>query len=236
VTVHDQVRSIGLRQGRRADRQQSAALVARATMTARVGRGQRDARGEIRMEPAERAYRERMAQHPTQAAIGRILAIAQSVTVVQQHLPRSDVAAPLRERVGRPGVALELVAAPAIVIAADPQHFYTGVVEVGQRRQHAEAAARHDVPPRKPEVEHVAHDHERSRVTRKPAQERQQCGLRLGRSDAQVGVADHVTWRFGHAVSLTHARAPDKRPGRPLHEGAWSRDAYIAAYAAASAR
>jgi len=112
------------------------------------------------MQPTERTYCEWTSQHPPESAIRRVLGFTQPVTVLQQRPPWADVVEPRIERVPGTRFCLERIAAPAIVVPADPEDFYARIVQIRDCCQHAKSGARHHMSPRKPKVEQIAHDHE----------------------------------------------------------------------------
>ena len=126
------------------------------------------------MQQAKGPDRQGMAQHATESAIRGVLNLAEPVPVDEFGLPGPNRSGPGAEGILSARFGHKRLAAPAIMIPADPQHGDTRVVEVGQRRQHAKPGARHGMAPSEPEIEKVAHDHQRTGARRHVAQQPQQ--------------------------------------------------------------
>jgi len=118
------------------------------------------------MQHAEGANRQGMAQYTPEPAIRRVLHVAKPVAMHQLGLPRPDRAGPRAQGILRARFGHQCLSAPAIMIPTDPKNRNSGVVKVSERGQHPKPCARHGVSPRKPEIEKVAHDHQRTGARR----------------------------------------------------------------------
>lgn len=165
------------------------------------------------MKPTEGANGDRVAKNPAQSAVRRILNWPEPVAVLEQRPPRSDFAMPRLEGISGAGLGFKEFTAPTVVVAANPEHLDPGVVEIGDGRDHTETGLRHDMSPGEPEVEEIAHDHERPRASGKMAQKGQQRPLNVFWGDAEVGIADEVTGSQEHGGSLTSAPTGHKPCG-----------------------
>ncbi len=156
---------------RRRRRAMAASRSPRPPSRARVRRlacelSRREPRGEVRVQPAKRADRQRVAQHAPEQAIALVFARAEPVAVLDARAPTADAPGPRSEAIVDAGVFAQDVAAPAVVVAGDHRHGHAGVDDVGERRERTKAAARDHRPPLEPELEQVAVDDERRRVRR----------------------------------------------------------------------
>lgn len=152
-----------------------------------------------------------MTKHAAQPAVRRIFNLPQAVPVFEHRRPRADLTNPTFERVPRTRVARELFAAPAIVIAPNPQHVDTALVQVRKCGQHTISRARHHMLPGKPEIEQITHDHQRAGPVWQPAEQGEQFALGVDRRNAQMGIAKNIARRREHAGSLTPTLDADKR-------------------------
>jgi hypothetical protein len=124
------------------------------------------------MHHPERPDREWMAHDGTYQPVAAIFLVSQAVAVLESHLPAGDRALPWTLDVGDANVVAKYFSTPGIVIAGDPEYFDAGVLELSERSKRAKAPSRDHRLPLEPEVEQVAIDNERSRLTRKPTQKR----------------------------------------------------------------
>jgi acyl-CoA thioester hydrolase len=172
------------------------------------------------MQHAEGANRQRMAQHATEPPVRRVFDLAKPVAVDKLGPPCPDRAGPRVQGVLSACFGHEGIAAPAIVIPADPKHRDPGVVQVRERRKDPKARARHGMAPAEPEIEQVTHDHQRASARGHIAQQPQQGTLCLLRGDAEVRVADDQCRNGKHTRSLTVSERGHKHTAPPL--GAWA--------------
>ena len=103
-------------------------------------------------------------------------------------------------------VLAQHLAAPAVVVARDPQHLDAAVAQIRERGDGAKATPRDHRPPLEPEVEQVAVDDERRRAAGERAQKAQARALDLGRRRAEVQIGDDVAGGGQHALSLADRR------------------------------
>src|SRR6185503_17900978 len=184
---------------------QATAFIARRVRAtgARAVAGERGR--DVRVQPAKGANRESVPEHVLDGAVAAILARAQTVAVLEARSPASQFALPWPEPVVDARVALEHVAAPAVVVAGDHQDRDAIVREIRERPEHAKAAARYDGLPLEPELEQVAVDHDGARAPAQRLQKSAQRALDLGRCIAEMRVGDDVARRGKHAHSLSRA-------------------------------
>jgi len=76
---------------------------------------------------------ERRAHDGTDHAISTIFHIAEPVAVLEPHHPRPNGTLPVTHVVRRPHIVAQYLAAPAVVVAGDPEDLHTGVACVSQR-------------------------------------------------------------------------------------------------------
>jgi acyl-CoA thioester hydrolase len=212
MAVHDQTRATGSREGPVRNGLQSRSSIARASLAAGMGTRERDPGAEIRVQPGEGPDGPWVAQHGAQLAIPRILGLAKPVSMGKERRPAADLSLPWVQRVAGTCFRLQDLAAPAIVIPTDPEHRHPGLVQIGQRGQHAETRTGHHVPPGEPEVEQVAHDDQRPCLRRQVPEQAKQRLLRFRGGDTKVHVADHKTGGGKHVGSLTPRGVPHKPP------------------------
>ena len=167
------------------------------------------------MQPTEGPDRQRMTQHRSQPTIGCVFPGPQAVTMSQQRGPVTNAIAPWIERVYHAGLDHQLVPAPAVVVAAYPQHLDAGISQVRDRREHAKATARHGVTPGEPKIKQVAHDDQRAGSGRHGSQKGEQRTFSVGRGHPEMGVTDHVTRRGKHGRILTWRACHDKLGDAP---------------------
>src|SRR5215208_1358112 len=118
MAVDEQLQRAVSRQRASGHLAQSAPEVTRLVRSARVRAAHGEPRGEVRMQCAERADREPIAQYPAQCAVAAIFLGAQSVTMLDARLPSAQTAGPGPELEFDARVAQDL-AAPAVVIAGE---------------------------------------------------------------------------------------------------------------------
>ena len=159
------------------------------------------------MDLSKRADRPPMPQDPAQQSVAPVLLVAQSVAVIEARPPTGHLAGPGADVVRHSHVPGQYVAAPAVMIARDPEDRNPGVREARQRGQHLEPRTRNDGAPLKPEVEEVAVDDDGSGGAAQMIQVSQERPFDLGRCDAQVYVGENEAWRRQHADSLSCHRA-----------------------------
>jgi acyl-CoA thioester hydrolase len=169
------------------------------------------------MKQTEGANGQRMTEYAPQPTIGRVLDRPEPVSVGQESVPATDRPTPRVEGVLRARLSHERLTAPAIVIAANPQDRNTRIVQIREGGKHAESGARHGITPRKPEIEQIAHDHERAIPSGNVAKQPQQGAFSVLGCDAKVGVADDLTRGGEHTGSLTFRTHRHKPPA----DGAW---------------
>jgi acyl-CoA thioester hydrolase len=97
------------------------------------------------------------------------------------------------------------------VIPPDPDDRHIASRQSLERRQNTKRVARNDRPPLEPEIEEVAVDHERTRMTVERLEEYQKVVLCLVRHHAEVMIRYDVAWSSkirmnGHAESLSRHR------------------------------
>ena len=131
---------------------ETAAFIAVASMSAGIRRRQRDAGGQIRVEHAERTDCQRVTQHGSETPVRSILACSKTVTMLQQRKPTTDMVAPRPQRVGDSRFLHERAAAPAIMVAANPDDLDPGFTNVRERCEHAKPTPWHGAIPGKPKV------------------------------------------------------------------------------------
>ena len=211
VPEHDEVPVLGRCFHSRCGIAQSATAVAGGIAPARVRAAVRERSGQIRVNPAKRPNRERIAEHVPQSAIALVLGRAQSVAVFDVRAPTTDFALPWAEDVIHADVSAKDLTTPAIVVAGDHEHRNAGVDDVGECGKRPEAAPWDDGLPLEPEFEQIAIDDQRFSGSRNVPKERHDGTLDVGRSEPKVRVGDDVAGRVQHARILPAASALYKR-------------------------
>lgn len=169
------------------------------------------------MQQTEGANGQRMTEDASQPTIRRVFNCPEPVSVGEHSVPATNRPAPRLEGVLRARLSHERLAAPAIVIATYPQHRYAGIVQIREGGKHAESGARHRITPRKPEIEQIAHDHERAISSGNVAKQPKEGAFSVLRCNAKVRVADDLTRGGKHRGSLTLKTHRHKPPA----DGAW---------------
>ena len=152
----------------------------------------------VGMNEAKGFYRQPIAHDGPNHTVATVFAIAQPVAVLDSHLPSGDRSFPRPDDVVHPDVFAEDLSSPAIVISRDPQDLDSGVSELGERGESAEASAWDHRFPLEPEIEEIAVDHQRCGLPGEPAQERHERALDLRARDSQMRVGDDVARRVQH--------------------------------------
>ena len=134
--------------------------------------------------------------------VAAILTGPEPVAVLYSCSPAGYLARPVADAVFRADVLTQNLAAPAIVVSGDPENRHPGVVQLRERGERPEAPAGNHGLPLEPEIEEVAVDDERRRPAFETAEKTHERPLRLGRSDTQVRIGNHVTRGGQHATSL----------------------------------
>ena len=137
------------------DATQTLAAVARAHVAAGVRAAQGDPGPDVGMDPAIRADGPRVPEHGPQSAIRRVLLVAESVAVLDQHVPAADLPSPRPEPVVEAEILAQDRAAPAVVVPGDPEDRQAAIAQPREFAEHPHAGARHHLPPLEPEVEEV---------------------------------------------------------------------------------
>src|SRR5688572_17418472 len=162
------------------------------------------------MQQAKRPDGHAIPEHLAQHAVATILLPPQSVPVLDSGAPAAEVARPRSDVVIDADIISQDLASPAIVVARDHQDRDATLPEIRQSGEHAEGAARHDVPPFEPELEEIAVDDQRSRPTREMPQELHQRALDVTGGETEVRVGHHISWGGEHAHILAAPCVPDK--------------------------
>ena len=160
------------------------------------------------MNPAKHPDRERVAQHGAEPPVRSVLLVPEPVAVLDQRLPSAERCRARPDVIRHADVAREELAAPAVVVSGDPEHFDAGLAQRRERREHAKADPRHHVAPLEPEIEHVAVQHDRLRLGPGPLQQRQQRALGLCRSGAEVHIRQDDAGGVGHSREPISRRDP----------------------------
>ncbi|MEA2705376.1 MAG: hypothetical protein QOH22_164, partial [Gemmatimonadaceae bacterium] len=176
-------------------------FVSRSVGSARVGAALRETAGPIGMHQPERLDCERMAHDRTDQSVAAILLVSKAVTVLQSYLPAGDRALPRAIHIRDADIFAKYFSAPGIVIASDPENLDAGVLELSERSEGAKAPSRDHRLPLEPEVEQVAVDHERSRLTCKPPQEGDKRALGLRARNSKMSVRHDVARAVEHGTS-----------------------------------
>ncbi len=119
--------------------------------------------------------------------------------------PRPDRVPPRAKSIVDSNIALENVAAPAVVIASDHQDLHAGIHEISQRRQCPESAARDDGSPFEPEFEQIAVYDERAPIRCNVTKKSHDRALDILSCEAEVRVGHDVARRWEHARILPEA-------------------------------
>src|SRR5262245_7503767 len=184
----------------------SSSAIARRVRSACLRAPRGETRRDIRVNPAKRANRERIAKDATQRAVTPVLLRPQAVSVLDVSAPSRDVARPRAQAVVDAHVLPKHVAAPAIMIARDHHHGNTRFGNVGQGSQRSKPSTRDYRSPLEPELEQVAVDDERTGVARRVAEKRDDRLLNFRWREAEVRVGDDI------AGCVEHARILPTRP------------------------
>src|SRR5438874_13473607 len=123
------------------------------------------------MKHSESLDRNRIPHHRFNEPIPSVFPFAQSVAVLDSRSPSGDVAGPLSDLIIRADVFAENLAAPAVVIAGDPEDGKPRIVKLRERGKGAKASPRNHCFPFEPEVEQVAVDDERRSASLEAPQE-----------------------------------------------------------------
>ena len=134
----------------------------------------------------------------TNHSVTAILAVAQPIAVLDPHSPAGNRSFPRADDIADADVFAQHVAAPAVVVPGDPKDIHARIFEIGECRERAEAAARNHGLPLEPEVEEIAIDDQRPRLSSQSAQKRHERSLDLGAGDAKMRVRHDVTGGVQH--------------------------------------
>lgn len=153
------------------------------------------------MQHPECLDRERMSHDGANHPVAAIFLVSQAIAVLDSYLPARDRSLPRTHDVRNANVVAKYVPTPAIVVAGNPDDFHAGVLELSERRKRAEASSRDHRVPLEPEVEQIAVDDERSRLTGKSAEKGDERSLCLRAGDSEVRVRYYVTGAVEHGTS-----------------------------------
>src|SRR5688572_22593909 len=103
-----------------------------------------------------------MPDQRTQPAILPVLDIAEAIAVLDACSPPAELSCPFANVVIDADILAQYVAAPAVVVARNPQDRRSNIDEISERAKHPKRCARNDRPPLEPELEEIAVDHQRS--------------------------------------------------------------------------
>ena len=179
----------------------TAAFVPGAVGSAGVRASLRQTACPVWVHQPERLDSERIAHDGTNEPVASIFLVSQAVAVLDSYFPAGDRSFPWPNDVRDADIVSKYLSAPAVVIARDPQYFHAGVLELRERRQCAKASSRNHGLPLEPEVEQVAIDDERSRLTGEPTEKGDERALRLRAGNSEVGVGYDVAGAVEHGTS-----------------------------------
>jgi hypothetical protein len=120
------------------------------------------------MQQSKRLDCERMPHHRANHPVAAIFAVTQPIAMFDAHLPSGDLALPRPDEVVDADILPQHFATPAIVIARDPEDLHACILELGECGKRAETVARDHALPLEPEVEQVAIDDQRRRLSGQP--------------------------------------------------------------------
>src|SRR5439155_8513494 len=184
VSVDEQVQILRALQLLPSVAAEPASLILGAVGSARVGATLREFARPVGMEHAERFDRETIAHDRPNHSIASILPLAQTIAVLDSDMPFGNRALPRTDDVADPHVVAEYLAAPAVVVACDPEDLNAYIAELRERRESPKTAAWNHCLPLEPEIKEIAVDDQRSRVSRQSAQKRHERSLDLRTGDA----------------------------------------------------
>lgn len=205
MPIDEQIEFRVLHERRSRNRFEAPALILRPVHAGRGGAAERYRGGEIGMQPSKGRDRKTISHDRPHHAVASVFAVAKAVAVLDSGAPAGDVAGPVSDSIFGADVLAKDLAAPAVVIAGDPQDRHSGVVQLGHRRQRAKASPGNHGLPFEPEVEEIAVDDERGGSSLETSQKANELALGVARRDAEVRVRYYVTrgWEWGrHATSL----------------------------------
>jgi len=126
----------------------------------------------------------------TNHSVAAVFFVAQAVAVLDFRSPSAELAGPRADVIFDADVVAQNVTAPAIVIARYPEDLESVVVQLGERRESAEACARNYGFPLEPEIEEITVDYQRAGSSAQIMQKANKAALDVARRNADVRIGN----------------------------------------------